>query len=346
MADIEELKAKVEDLKSKIETERSSKQNGTFDEMEDSLKTGMKPTVANPKARRTLKGHFGKVYAVQWAGNALELVSASQDGKLIIWNGHTTNKMHSIPLRSSWVMTCAIEQNDGRFVACGGLDNLCSIYAVTESESVRASKELAGHDGYISCCRFMGERNILTSSGDSTIVKWDIEKSKPEVTLTDHTGDVMSVALPPDDFNTFVSGSCDSTCRVWDIRIGKSVQTHYGHESDVNSVSFVSNAHTFGSGSDDSSCRMFDLRSYGEMNVYGNDKIVCGITSVSFSKSGRLLFAGYDDYNCYAWDTIKVGGNNAFQMTGHENRISCVDVNNTGQALCTGSWDTFLKIWA
>lgn len=346
MADVETLKAQVEALKAKIETTRASKANGTFDEVDAGTKAGLKPTTQNPKSRRTLKGHFGKVYAVQWAGNALELVSASQDGKLIIWNGHTTNKMHSIPLRSSWVMTCAIEQTDGRFVACGGLDNLCSIYAVTDSEAVRASKELAGHDGYISCCRFMGERNILTSSGDSTIVKWDIEKAKPEVTLTDHTGDVMSVALSPDDANVFVSGSCDSTCRIWDIRTGRATQTHYGHESDVNSVAFVSNGVTFGSGSDDSSCRMFDMRAYAEMNTYGNDKIVCGITSVSFSKSGRLLFAGYDDYNCYAWDTCKVGGNTAFQMTGHENRISCVDVSNTGQALCTGSWDTFLKVWA
>ncbi|CAM9630398.1 unnamed protein product, partial [Ectocarpus sp. 12 AP-2014] len=31
------------------------------------------------------------------------------DGKLIIWNGYTTNKVQAIPLRSSWVMTCAFE---------------------------------------------------------------------------------------------------------------------------------------------------------------------------------------------------------------------------------------------
>ena len=34
-------------------------------------------------------------------------MSASQDGKLIIWDAYTTNKVHAIPLRSSWVMTCA-----------------------------------------------------------------------------------------------------------------------------------------------------------------------------------------------------------------------------------------------
>ncbi|ELW52789.1 Guanine nucleotide-binding protein G(I)/G(S)/G(T) subunit beta-2 [Tupaia chinensis] len=59
-------------------------------------------------------------------GTARLLVSASQDGKLIIWDSYTTNKVHAIPLRSSWVMTCAYAPS-GNFVACGGLDNICSI---------------------------------------------------------------------------------------------------------------------------------------------------------------------------------------------------------------------------
>lgn len=53
-------------------------------------------------------------------------MSASQDGKLIVWDGYTTNKVHAIPLRSSWVMTCAYAPS-GNYVACGGLDNICSV---------------------------------------------------------------------------------------------------------------------------------------------------------------------------------------------------------------------------
>ena len=49
-----------------------------------------------------------------------QLVSASQDGKLIVWDAYTTNKVHAIPLRSSWVMTCAYSPT-GNFVACGEL---------------------------------------------------------------------------------------------------------------------------------------------------------------------------------------------------------------------------------
>ena len=31
--------------------------------------------------------------------------------------------------------------------------------------------------------------------------------------------------------------------------------------------------------------------------------------------------------------------------TGHTNRISSLGVTPTGDALCTGSWDTDLRIW-
>jgi WD40 repeat protein len=54
------------------------------------------------KMRRTLKGHLAKIYAMHWAEDKIHLVSASQDGKLLVWDALTTNKVHAIPLRSSW----------------------------------------------------------------------------------------------------------------------------------------------------------------------------------------------------------------------------------------------------
>lgn len=147
--------------------------------------------------------------------------------------------MHAIPLRSSWVMTCAYAPS-GNYVACGGLDNICSIYCLkTREGNVRVSRELPGHtgetrrrakrpplsgllspfvssfvcaivtqqtmqnaalqsrgvqrafqnvnvqitlvfvsspsatrrsvpSGYLSCCRFIDDNQIITSSGDTT----------------------------------------------------------------------------------------------------------------------------------------------------------------------------------
>lgn len=222
------------------------------------------------RSKRTLKGHLAKIYAMHWSTDRRHLVSASQDGKLIIWDAYTTNKVHAIPLRSSWVMTCAYAPS-GNFVACGGLDNICSIYNLNQQRDgpTRVARELSGHAGYLSCCRFINDRSILTSSGDMTCMKWDIETGQKVTEFADHLGDVMSISLNPTNQNTFISGACDAFAKLWDIRAGKAVQTFAGHESDINAIQFFPDGHSFVTGSDDATCRLFDIRADRELNLYG-----------------------------------------------------------------------------
>ncbi|KAG8898341.1 histone deacetylase [Tulasnella sp. 403] len=299
------------------------------------------------RIRRNLRGHLAKIYAMHWASDVRHLVSASQDGKLLVWDAPTSNKVHAIPLRSSWVMTCAYAPS-GNLVACGGLDNICSVYNLRNKEAgasaPKGAKELSAHSGYLSCCRFLSDRQIITSSGDMTCMLWDIDAGVRIQEFSDHTGDVMSLSLSPTNQNVFVSGACDATAKLWDIRTGKAVQTFVGHETDINAVSFFPNGDAFATGSDDASCRLFDIRADRELNTFTHDNILCAITSVAFSISGRILFGGYDDWTCNIWDTLK--GERVGVLQGHENRISCLGVSSDGTALCTGSWDSTLKVWA
>lgn len=339
MAEIEKLKQEAENLRRKIRDGRMAVSDSSLNEVAANV-----PSVGRVslRTRKTLRGHLAKIYAMHWASDSRNLVSASQDGKLIVWDGYTTNKIHAIPLRSSWVMTCAYAPS-GSFVACGGLDNICSIYSLkTREGNVRVSKELQGHTGYLSSCRFLDDSRILTSSGDMTCALWDIESGQQITSFTGHTGDVMSLSLGPDQ-NTFVSGACDSSAKLWDVRSAVCRQTFTGHEGDINAVSYFPNGQAFATGSDDATCRLFDIRADQELMMYSHDMIVCGITSVAFSKSGRLLLAGYDDFNCNVWDTLK--GERVGVLTGHDNRVSCLGVSEDGLAIATGSWDSFLKIW-
>ena len=162
-------------------------------------------------------------------------------------------------------MTCAFERDGNKMVACGGLDNLCTIYSTDlngpDGDSNKGGgnhSELAHHDGYLSCCRFISANEILTSSGDSTCILWDVESASPKTHFQQHVSDVMSVDISPANPSVFVSASCDSSCAMWDLRTGQRTNSFIGHESDVNSVAFFGDGMAFGSGSDDSSCRMSD----------------------------------------------------------------------------------------
>lgn len=100
--------------------------------------------------------------------NNMLLDDEKKDKECLVSNQISLLQVHAIPLRSSWVMTCAYAPS-GSYVACGGLDNICSIYSLkTREGNVRVSRELPGHTGYLSCCRFIDDNQIVTSSGDMT----------------------------------------------------------------------------------------------------------------------------------------------------------------------------------
>jgi guanine nucleotide-binding protein G(I)/G(S)/G(T) subunit beta-1 len=113
--------------------------------------------------------------------------------QLIVWNAELEAKVNLVSLKMAWVMTCAYEPTSQELVACGGLDNVCSVYKLKAvgSSIIRPDIELRGHDGYLSCCRFVSTSQILTASGDSTCVLWDINRREKIKDFTDHGGDVM-----------------------------------------------------------------------------------------------------------------------------------------------------------
>ena len=150
-ARIAAAKQQAEQLKTDIEQDKASKANGSFSSKDELVDMNLPEMSLDfiPKCRRILSGHNDKVHAMHWAEDAQRMVSASKDGKLMIWNAYTTMKLQSIPLASSWVMTCAFEPSEGRIVACGGLDNKCSIYQVGQTAAMTQPKELCQHDGYL-----------------------------------------------------------------------------------------------------------------------------------------------------------------------------------------------------
>jgi len=346
MADITQLTQEIDQLKQHIQHRRRAAADQCLADVAANQENVSRLQI---RLRRTLRGHLAKIYEVDFADDSQKLVSASQDGKMIVWDGYTGNKMHAIPLRSSWVMTCAFAP-EGDMVACGGLDNMCSVYRLMNNDgTVRGPTELAGHEGYLSCCKFVDGRRIVTTSGDKTAMLWDIETARSLGEFQGHTGDVMTVALTPRTAaegvgHVFVTGACDTKCKLWDDRKTSAVQTFEGHQQDINSVAFLPSGLAFVSGSDDASCRLFDIRADQEIAQYAADNAAMHcVTSVALSASGRLLFAGYEDFKVLVWDVLKQ--QKAAQLTGHDNRVSCLAVPKDGTCLVTGSWDSFLKIW-
>lgn len=358
---IEEASTEVAQLKDAILKEQDAKRDRSLGETAGQGQQSSYRTPQSVKKRRDLKGHFGKVVAMHWSSDSYRLVSAGQDGYLMVWNALTANKMRSIALKSSYVMGVGIEQTKGDIVACGGLDNLCTIYRLSNANE--EAHEVGNHAGFISCCRFIDEQKILTASGDSTCIRWDIETGGLLETFEEHKFGVMFLSRSPTERHVFATCSVDQTCKLWDCRApGSSVQSFIGHTADVSSVEFMpSDPNCFASCSEDMTVRLWDIRSSNELTKFEipqtsklsneNEQVEepsDSLTSLAFSASGRLVFTGHSDGSVLVFDILSDKRNGpAFTLKeAHERHVSCIGVAPSGNAVCTGSWDSSLKIWA
>ncbi|AGO11350.1 AaceriACR097Wp [[Ashbya] aceris (nom. inval.)] len=348
----------------------------------------------NLKPVTTLKGHNNKVSSFRWSSDSKTILSASQDGFMLLWDAATGLKRNAIPLHSQWVLSCAMCPN-GNLVASAGLDNNCTIYRVSRKDRIQQNivSIFKGHTCYISEIEFLDDNAILTASGDMTCALWDITKSKRINEYADHLGDVLSLSVAPLETegggNIFASGGSDGYLYIWDKRASTSVQSFFVGDSDVSKVKFFRNGNTIATGSDDGWTNLYDLRSdcriahyslsrslhdatSGQQQAYITSKMEYtappntlarassyspaartvassfidnqGVISIDFSRSGRLMYVSYTEFGCAVWDLIK--GEIIGKLDGHSDRISGVATSPDGLAICTGSWDTTMKVWS
>ncbi|CDS41885.1 guanine nucleotide binding protein subunit [Echinococcus multilocularis] len=337
-----QLLKEADNLKRRLEEEKTKLNDGEITFMSEHF--DIIPAV-NIKVRRVLKGHQGKVLSLAWSLDKRHVVSSSQDGKLFVWDAFTLSKELCISMPTTWVMACSFSPSNS-FVACGGLDNKCTIYPLLSEEDPTLKKRLvATHSSYLSCCLFnLSDHQLLTGSGDSSCILWDVESAQMIQSFHGHS--VMSCAsmghLQSVERSLFLD--CDRCANVWDMRSGQCVQVFQGHESDINSVRFFPSGDAFATASDDATIRLFDLRTDRELCVYKKDSVIFGCNAVDFSLSGRLIFGGYNDHSLNVWDALKV--RRVSILYGHENRVSSLRTSPDGNAICTGSWDSTLRIWA
>ena len=297
--------------------------------------------------------HWGKIYGLDFSSCSDRIVSAAQDGKLLISDTNNANKLIGIPLRTSYVMDCSFSPN-GKYVASGGVDSLCTIFNIENNvgwEYKRPSQELQGHEGYISAMEYVDDNQIMTASGDETSILWDIEKLKPNTIFKGHVSDVRDISMHANR-SVFVTVSTDTSAKIWDIRSSHAAATFQMPSEidcdDMNCCRWFPNGYDFifATGGEDDGVRLWDWRSTQQLNIYDHDRNdnFASVDSIDFSKSGYYLIAGYDrGLCCVAWNTMT--GEKEFELD-HPTKVSCIRVSPDGYQIATGCWDGNVRFWS
>uniref|UniRef100_A0A7S1HLU2 EML-like first beta-propeller domain-containing protein n=3 Tax=Hemiselmis andersenii TaxID=464988 RepID=A0A7S1HLU2_HEMAN len=118
----------------------------------------------------SLRQRMGGVNSVALASDQIQVVSVGQERRLTFWDLRDPEPVAAVNLPDE--ATANALSNNGRFVACGGKDQVVRVF---DFEQNRLLMEGAGHSGCITCVRFSPDDRQLVSTGeDGCIFVWNI----------------------------------------------------------------------------------------------------------------------------------------------------------------------------
>lgn len=285
----------------------------------------------NGQNPQILSGHSNHIACVAWSLDNSYLCSSS-GSELFIWRFDNIEK--------KWQSFQEMKEGESvQSVAWSIQGKICSVGETVRiwnlvNETFECVQTLT--DSFARCVawNFEGTRLCFGNSHNQVLV-WDLERNQCIQTLAADTGEMIAVAYSKD--GRVCSGGELDRLRVFDVANDiECVEMLKGHESNVTAVAWSCDGKVC-TGSADEALRVWDSES-GEcvqLNAKGGS-----LDAIAFAIDGRVCSAGEV---CAVWDAGT--GELIQRLEDHEAPVTSVAWNADCSQICTGSFDSTLRVW-
>jgi choice-of-anchor C domain-containing protein len=287
---------------------------------------------------RRFEGHTGEIRRLTVSPDGRQLLTASWDKTLRLWDVASGRELLRWEGHSERVHSAAFLPDGSRALSCGNDDKNVSLWDLKDAHRIRsylghakglshvavcADGHLAVSCGYESTVlvwevetgqelrRLQGTRGVvetvalskdgrqvLTGTIQGSIGLWDVEKGVEVSRLEGHSGIIMGLAISPDG-QFAISCGADKTVRLWQVATGREVRRFQGHALSINAVAFSPDGRRLLTGSVDTTMRLWDIETGKQLYLFEGHK--GHLWTVAFSPDGRYAYSAGQDKVVRMW---------------------------------------------
>ncbi|BBM88046.1 protein kinase domain-containing protein [Candidatus Uabimicrobium amorphum] len=193
---------------------------------------------------RVKKRRNAKMSKVVFSYNGEEIASASEDGKIILWDSGSLDPLYSFATQSKHI-TQIQYNSDASILASSSVDTSINLWSIERATSKIRHKKIMQFDAHlakVNSITFHPNDQILASaSEDNTIRLWDTKNNEQLKVISRHKAAVNFVVFSASG-EFLASASDDRTIRIWDTSDWKQLYVLREHSQPIVSLMFRGNS--------------------------------------------------------------------------------------------------------
>ncbi|RNA18390.1 hypothetical protein BpHYR1_000520 [Brachionus plicatilis] len=248
------------------------------------------PNLENIRQFRILKKHFGEIYKLSKVVNKNQVLSASKDNSIKLWD---LDKMECV-----W--TICVNRPEfviaGNRVICAENEGCIKIFDLASGKMVRTLVDVFLDTSSI---LLLNENKILTGLMNGEILIWNMKNLKICDTFPGHLMKVTDFKML--NASSFISSSWDRNIKLWNLGADEAIRTFNGHRDWVTCLEMF-NENEFISGSKDGTIKIWhkNLTCY----VESLDGHLSGVNEIKVFENYQLLSCS-EDGTIKHWDSVR-----------------------------------------
>lgn len=298
-------------------------------------------------------GHMTKINDISFTPDGQQLVSASNDKTIRVWDVTTGKTIRTIrgeaaPGDAGTIYAMALSP-DGKWLAAGGWTKIPGqngyLIRLYDFASGRLVALLNEHKDAILGLAFSSDgRHLISGGADKTAIIWDVETKRLKHRLRGHKDQIYAVGFTPDGQRA-VTGSLDHDLRLWGVPDGAEITRMPGHGDYVFCLAVAPDG-TIASGDHSGEIRLWNGNTGALRRVLARQNR--GVGSLSFSPDGKRLLSsasgGIGLRNNHVYDLAS--GQETVTYRGHDNIVLATAISPGGRWAATGGGDNNeIHIW-